>query len=202
MDRHSAPVVLKLGGSLLDLPDLRRRIDDVLLHYRRFPLLLVVGGGAAADLVRDWDRRHELGDEIAHRLALETMTLNARCVAAVINDAELVESPQQWAACRERGRVGIVNAAEFVPTLERTTGQTLPQNWDVTSDSISAWIAGWMQADRLVLLKSVDLPEDDRLSPGCSLVDAAFSTMCRGVQCVEWINLRAEAPVPRNVRLS
>lgn len=202
MDRHSAPVVLKLGGSLLDLPDLRGRLDDVLLLYRPFKLLLVVGGGSAADLVRDWDRRHGLGDEIAHRLALEAMTLNARCVAAVINEAEMVESPEEWAACRERGRVGIVNAAEFVNALERTTGQALPRNWDVTSDSISAWIAGWMQAERLVLLKSVELPKDDRLSPGCGLVDAAFSTMCRGVRRVEWINLRAEVPAPRNVRLS
>jgi aspartokinase-like uncharacterized kinase len=202
MHRHSAPVVLKLGGSLLGLPDLRTRLDGVLHRYAPSSRLLVVGGGSTADLVRDWDRLHGLGKEISHRLALEAMALNARLVAALLANVELVDGPEECKACWRRKRVGIVNAGAFAHTLETISGRALPRSWEVTSDSISAWIAGWMGAERLVLLKSVEAPDDDQLSPGCGLVDPAFSTMCRGVRRVVWINLRAETRLPRELRFS
>ncbi len=34
----------------------------------------------------------------------------------------------------------------------------LPKAWDVTSDTLAAWLAGELKADRLILVKSVDPP--------------------------------------------
>lgn len=191
----TAPVVLKLGGSLLSLPDLHRRLDRVLQRYCSSSLLLVVGGGAAADLVREWDRVHQLGDETAHRLALEAMTLNGHCLSALLNRTAIVKHPAECDSCWERNRLPIIHAASFVPALETEYGERLSRTWDVTSDSISAWIAGRIAADRLVLLKSVDAPEADALE-ACDDVDPGFSTMCRHIRYVEWINLRADSLVP------
>ena len=69
-------IVYKVGGSLLSLPDLASRICAVREQCSDSRPLLVVGGGKAADLVRDWDRNHQLGQERSHWLALESMKLN------------------------------------------------------------------------------------------------------------------------------
>ncbi len=34
----------------------------------------------------------------------------------------------------------------------------LPQSWDLTSDSLAAWLAGKLRAEKLLLIKSVDCP--------------------------------------------
>ncbi len=71
-------IVFKLGGSLLDLPDLALRVRQVIGQRSNSSALIVVGGGAAADAVRDQDRQHNVGDERAHWLAIEAMERNAR----------------------------------------------------------------------------------------------------------------------------
>lgn len=199
MYRHSAPVVLKLGGSLLDVPDLDRRLNDVLHRYAPSPLLLLVGGGRAADLVRDWDRRHELGDDTAHRLALDAMSLNSRLVAALIPQSELVRRPEACEAVWNSNRLPIIDPATFIPALEASAGE-VPHTWDVTSDSLSAWIAERVSADRLVLLKSLDCP-DRGIEMGSGLVDREFPSLIGGLRRIEWINLRSAVADPRPFRL-
>src|SRR5262245_31046411 len=49
----------------------------------------------------------------------------------------------------------------------------LPHSWDVTSDSIAAWIAGELAARRLVLVKPAGTHQ--RGDNGVGLVDAHFS---------------------------
>lgn len=197
----SGLVVLKLGGSLLDLPELRQRLDDVLRRYNVAPCLLVVGGGAAADMVRGWDRLHELGDETAHRLALEAMSLNARFVSALLPQANFVADLRECENPWQSRRPAVIDPALFVPSLEATCRDPLPHTWEATSDSISAWIASQLDADRLVLLKSTDSPDGGLLSSKSHHVDAAFDVMCHRVGHVEWINLRATIPESSDVRI-
>ncbi|MFN0199054.1 MAG: hypothetical protein ACKVT0_20080, partial [Planctomycetaceae bacterium] len=69
-------VVFKLGGSLLELPDLGIRVNHLLRFYQQshrpvsLQPLIVVGGGRITDVIRDWDRVHHLGDVSAHELAM------------------------------------------------------------------------------------------------------------------------------------
>ena len=82
--------VIKLGGSLLDLADLPARLDTWWARNAEAHALLLVGGGAAADLVRLYDARFAMTEEAGHWLALEAMRLNAHLLAAVLKDAVLV----------------------------------------------------------------------------------------------------------------
>ena len=54
---------------------------------------------------------------------------------------------------------------------------SIPKSWDVTSDSIAAWLAGKVNAQQLVLVKS-DKPEGEALSlkmmSQSGIVDNAF----------------------------
>src|SRR6516164_6648499 len=70
-------ITIKIGGSLFDLPRLGERLSTFLLELSPHLPVLVAGGGAIADHVREMDTRQGLGDEKAHWLALRAVTLNA-----------------------------------------------------------------------------------------------------------------------------
>jgi hypothetical protein len=46
----------------------------------------------------------------------------------------------------------------WLPSQMVLADDTIPQNWDVTSDSLSAWLANKIGAEQLVLVKSRQLP--------------------------------------------
>ena len=58
-------VVVKLGGSLYDATDLGPRLRAWLDARPERRVVLVPGGGPMADVVRDLDTRHHLGEESA-----------------------------------------------------------------------------------------------------------------------------------------
>src|ERR1700737_80612 len=85
-DRSLAPVVVKVGGSLFDLPDLGPRLKSWLDELASFAVVLVPGGGPTANVVRELDRHHGLGEETAHWLALQALTFNAAFLAALLEE--------------------------------------------------------------------------------------------------------------------
>jgi uridylate kinase len=198
-------IVYKLGGSLLDLPDLPERLHALLNRPFSFfatPIakknkrLVVVGGGPIADAVRQWDRTHGLGNELAHRLAMESMSFNAQLVAAILHDAPLVTSRAEACDVWRQGRVAVLRAAEFVETEERIH-DFLPRSWNVTSDSVAAFVAHHWPADELVLLKSVSVPAgcDAEIASSRGLVDVHFPRLAGRIPVVSWTNLRSEKPM-------
>src|SRR5262245_30988403 len=86
-------VVVKVGGSLYDLPDLGPRLRAWLGQRPELAPLLVPGGGAVVDFVRNLDRRHRLGEEASHWLALRGLTLQAHFLAALLPNAVVVNAP-------------------------------------------------------------------------------------------------------------
>ncbi len=190
---HRPLTVFKIGGSLLDLPNLPDLIGQLLAQRPENAALLIAGGGAAADVVRDWDRIHHLGDEVAHFLALEAMDLTASLFARFFPEARLVRSPRQIAMAVAEGALSILCAGCFVEAAKGQAPVPLEHTWRVTSDSISAWTAGVLGAAELVLAKSVPLPSQMSLSVATAggLVDAVFATYAENLPLVSWVDGRA-----------
>ena len=65
-----SPVIVKVGGSLYDLPDLGPRLLRLLDRPEMQPTFVVPGGGRLVDDIRGLDRLHRLGEEASHWLAL------------------------------------------------------------------------------------------------------------------------------------
>ena len=190
----TAPVVLKLGGSLLTIPDLMDRLESVISRLRPSPVLIVPGGGAAADVIRDLDRKLLLSPEKAHRDAIAAMSQNAALLCRLNKSLRLVRNYDEAQLAWSEGHPAVLDADSFLfDQPDNNTGDSLPASWDITSDSIAAWTARHWQADRLILAKSCDAPETN-LSALCLLgmIDRAFGTSVGHVR-TEWLNLRSSS---------
>jgi len=147
-------VVVKVGGSLYDLPDLGERLGAWLRELPKSNFVLVPGGGPAADLVRAWDRQHQLGEESAHWLALRALTFNAHFLASRLLGSYVIKNLDEAGS----GPIPILDMHAWATMAERR-GNRFPHTWEVTSDSLAAQVATVSKAAQLVLLKSVPLPE-------------------------------------------
>ena len=183
-------VVYKIGGSLLRRDDLRERLSTWLAGESR-RVLLVVGGGASTDVVRDWDDRHVLGDATAHDVALASMEATAALVASLLRRGGLcatrAEATEHW----NRDEPAVLRVRDFLAAEERGLAETerLPRTWQTTSDAIAAWVATRWPADELVLIKSCPPPApasraenasraiDWRAAAAAGFVDAILPTL-------------------------
>ena len=147
-------VVVKLGGSLLDLPDLAVRLDRFLKTWQDERVLMLVGGGRVADVVRRWDQRHELGDEVAHWLAIRALTVTSQLVAGLVPRLTVVTTLDACAGLWQSDAVPLLDPFGFLTDDETRESGTLPHTWDVTGDSIAARVAEVAAARQLTLLKS------------------------------------------------
>jgi len=108
---------------------------------------VVPGGGLFAEAVRRADRRFALDPSSSHWMAILAMDQSAYLLRHLAAGAVLVRSP-------EAIRTGRLNV--LAPSAWLLRADPLPHSWDVTSDSIAAWVARALRAARLVLLKSID----------------------------------------------
>jgi aspartokinase-like uncharacterized kinase len=176
--------VVKVGGSLLDWPLLRPKIEEV-LKPRSGRLVLVAGGGSVANLVRTWDQSLSLTPADAHWLAIRAMSLTAELLARRL---ELPVATMFRYCLGDTGAVVVDLWAEicFKPT-------DLPLGWHVTSDSLAAWAARRLRAEKLVLVKSVGNAQTSlETALAHKWVDEYFPTAAAGIP-IEWVNLRGDS---------
>jgi aspartokinase-like uncharacterized kinase len=184
--------VVKVGGSLFDLPDLGTRLQCWLETVSPARVVLVPGGGTPVDIVRAFDQQHRLDETTAHWLAIRAMSLNARLLEALL--AKRSEVVPSWEACQRawrQGTVPIMDVHGFLETDEGNPG-CLPHSWSVTSDSIAARFAVVHRARELILLKSITIPQtmDWPRAAQMGFVDAHFPKLMGGEMMVRAINFR------------
>jgi hypothetical protein len=136
-DKGTAPfTVVKLGGSLAShCPDI-----IPVLRSAHHPLLIVPGGGAFADRIRQSSLATSA--DAAHWMACAAMDQYGWMLAAQgMKTTSRLARPKQ--------------PCILLPYCSLRRYDPLPHSWDVTSDTIAAWVAVKLGGDLLVL-KSVD----------------------------------------------
>ncbi len=144
-------LVVKVGGSLAREPGALPRVLQALAATRPQPLV-VPGGGPLANAVRRVHVGGGLSEATAHRMALLALDQCAFWMAelaAAAGPVEVVRSPEEIARTVAAGALPVLAPADWLARED-----ALPASWDVTSDSIAAWVAGRIGARRLLLLKS------------------------------------------------
>jgi len=145
-----AVTVVKLGGSLVGSAGLPDWLDALADCAGR--VVVVPGGGPFADAVRAAQPPMGFDDRAAHHMAVLAME-QFGCALASLH--ERFKRAQSIAAIRRmlRGRAVPV----WAPIRMALAAPEIPASWDVTSDSLAAWLAGKIDAKRVLLVKPIQL---------------------------------------------
>ena len=176
--------VVKIGGSLLGSPELERWLEVVAKHGDG-KIIIVPGGGLFANAVRDAQKISKITDACAHRLAVLAMD-QFGLMLANMNPALATARTECEIDERTWQHRGIV----WLPSHMVLADDSIPQTWDITSDSIAAWLAQKMGAKHLVLIKS-DKPDASKLElktiSNSGLVDQDFGDFALDKAFSSWI---------------
>ena len=132
--QSTSPLIVKVGGSLYN------RIPYLvpILNASKRPLLIIPGGGPFADLVR----QARVNNDAAHWMAIAAMEQYGWFISSF--------------GILTTARVAVpLTTTVFLPYRCIRLTDVLPHTWEVTSDTIAAWVAGTLHLD-LLLLKSID----------------------------------------------
>lgn len=172
----TGPVVVKLGGSLLQAAELRPWLA-ALAVLPGAPRVVVPGGGPFADTVRDAQARLGFHDLAAHRMAILAMQQYGLMLQALEPRLGLAETSTDLAA--------IPPGAGTVWLPWRMVGLEpgIEPSWDVTSDSLALWLARHLDSLQLLLVKSAALPPgpaDPAVLAAAGIIDRAFPGLAAG----------------------
>jgi aspartokinase-like uncharacterized kinase len=148
--------VIKVGGSLLEAPDLPDRLFTWLENLPPARCVMLAGGGGMADELRRLDKLRPLGEAAAHWAAISIMDVTAWMLAAWMQEFDITSD---YAALTDRlydAEDPIIFApARFLREVEpKLMGTRLARSWEVTSDSIAVRLATILVANEVILVKS------------------------------------------------
>ena len=161
-------LIAKLGGSLATGGLLPRWI--ALLAAAPCPVVVVPGGGPFADAVRAAQGPLGFDDATAHRMALLAMAQFGLAIAAAHPRFSVAADESGIRAALRQDKIPVWSPAPMA--LE---APEIPASWDVTSDSLAAWLAGRLGAAGLLLVKQVDVAPG---STAQSLADLGIVDPC------------------------
>ncbi len=176
-------IVIKLGGSLAKARTLRGWLAALARGKGR--AVVVPGGGAFADTVRAEQERLHLSDRTAHHMALLAMEQYALALADICAEMTACATQRDMRDALARGSIPV-----WLPATMVLADRDIPESWDVTSDSLAAWLARRLGAGRLVLVKSAPAPRP--LDPAAlaerGLVDRLFPKFFdAGKLTLDWV---------------
>ena len=176
--------VVKIGGSLLGSPELVRWLE-IFVKYSDGNIIIVPGGGIFADAVREAQKLTKISDACSHKLAVLAMDQFGLLLA---NLNPLLATART--ECEIDERTWQHRAIVWLPSHMVFADDSIPQSWDVTSDSLAAWLAKKLNAKQLVLVKS-DKPSASQL---ClkrmtidGVLDEAFSDFMLNTNFCSWM---------------
>jgi aspartokinase-like uncharacterized kinase len=176
--------VIKVGGSLMGSPELERWLE-IFVKFSDGQIIIVPGGGVFADAVRKSQKVSNISDACAHRLAVLAMDQFGLLLANMNPGLAIARTE-----CEIDERTWQHRAIVWLPSTMVLADESIPKSWDVTSDSIAAWLAEKLDAKYLILLKS-DKPDKSELCLKMmtkdGVVDEAFSDFVSNKAFGRWM---------------
>jgi aspartokinase-like uncharacterized kinase len=143
--------VLKVGGILAKDPtSLVRLCQELSVLAKAYRILIVPGGGEFADTVRKFDKTYSLSNTVAHKMAILAMDQYGFFLSDITPNSYVFYSLKEISNS-VRGMLPI-----FLPSKFMFREDPLEHSWEVTSDTIAAYIADLLHAEKLILVTDVD----------------------------------------------
>ena len=143
--------VLKVGGSLADDPaSLTRLCQELSALAKAHRIAVVPGGGEFADTVRKLDKTYGLSNTVAHKMAILAMDQYGFLLSDITPKSYVSHSLKE-VSNSAKGTLPI-----FLPSKLMFREDPLEHSWYVTSDTIAAYVAQLLDAEKLILVTDVD----------------------------------------------
>jgi 5-(aminomethyl)-3-furanmethanol phosphate kinase len=179
---NSRLAIVKLGGSHATGPYLKDWLAAIAAEAGS--IAIVPGGGPFADAVRTAQSSIGYDNRAAHAMAMMAMA-QFGCALRSLNPAlTLAASRSAILRALKDGKVPVWSPEPMARAA------ALPETWDLTSDSLAAWLAGALGAGRLLLVKhgrfeGATLDAHDLVARG--VVDPLFPHYLRGSGAQAWL---------------
>jgi len=159
-------VIVKVGGSVAE--DLGVVVDSLKI---KGDALIVPGGWKFADIVRELDEKYRINRSLSHWMAISAMNIYGYFISNYGVDHFEPESFEE---------IELKGVRVLLPYRILRKYDELPHSWDVTSDSISVWVAAKLGVEEVVKVTKVGGIIVDR-----EIVDEVLASDLRGETCVD-----------------
>ncbi len=133
--------VVKIGGSLF--PDYAIEMAKKLENTNS---LIILGGGEFANLIRKYDSHQNFSAEVTHYTAIDCMDILAKLVNDKVDSAKLAYSIEEAQKISDENLTPIFVVSDFLKKED-----PFECSWDVTSDSIAAYVSHSLNANLLIV---------------------------------------------------
>ena len=176
--------VVKLGGSLANYPDDLKHWLKALAEAGQGKVVIVPGGSFFADWVREAQKQWGFDDVAAHAMGLRAMEQYGLMLCGLQKSFVPARTEAEIRKALQENQVPV-----WLP-VQTLASEDLSPSWDVTSDSLAAWLAHRLSSERLVLVKSCLLPKGEMDMAELSkngIVDAAFPGFIHAAAFNVWV---------------
>ncbi len=158
--------VVKIGGSLFPdhAIDLAKRLENT-------SSVIILGGGEFANLIRKYDSQINFSDEANHWAAIECMDIIARLVSDKVESARLAYTIEEIEKISDDGLTPIFAVSDFLRKED-----PFECSWDVTSDSIAAYVAHLLNANLLIVTDVNGIYTQEPKEPGSTFISKIDAT--------------------------
>ena len=158
--------VVKIGGSLF--PDytinLAKRLEGT-------GSCIILGGGEFANLIRKYDGCCNFSEEANHWTAIDCMDIIAKLVNDKVDSAKLAYSIEEVRQIADDGFTPIFAVSEFLKKED-----PFECSWDVTSDSIAAYVSHLINANLLIVTNVNGIYTQEPKEPGSTFISKIDAT--------------------------
>ena len=133
--------VVKIGGSLFP-----NYAIELAKHLENTNSVIILGGGEFANLIRKYDSQMHFSEEANHWRAIDCMDIIAKLVNDKVESARLVYSIDEAQKVSDKNLTPIFVVSDFLKKED-----PFECSWDVTSDSIAAYISHLLNANLLIV---------------------------------------------------
>jgi aspartokinase-like uncharacterized kinase len=162
--------VVKLGGSLLETSKMFDCLKQIATQNQK--TVVVCGGGFFADAVRDAQKKWQFDDIAAHEMAILAMQQTAIMCQNLQPEFMKISKISEF----KNQHFSI-----WSPDLAQLNSDKITASWEITSDSLAAWLAKKLSADELIIVKSCEV--DSALNVNeltqRNIVDGEFSNFVK-----------------------
>ena len=107
--------------------------------------LFVIGGGEFANLIRKYDVEIGFSEDVTHETAIDSMDILAKLLNDKLAFTEISYTIEEANRISDSNKIPIMICSEILKENE-----PFKHSWDVTSDSIAAYIASLLNAKILI----------------------------------------------------